>query len=219
MASGLRRRPSPVPGRTPKAPATSKQRSRPLCGSFEASLCPATTPEVYEIGHSRVSFGGMGGVWKCGSQKDGTLNASAQEKGVLGVCEAGEPLKKPPSCVPTSRIPKLLPSGSSLIGDDNGDPQHLLSGQLGPGWMDGWLGGWMDGWVDEWMDGWEDGWEDGWMDGWMGGWVVDGWDDGRMGGWEDGRLGGWEDEVGLQPSLAGLVRKPGDGGWGLKDLG
>ena len=105
------------------------------------------------------------------------------------------------------------------------------------GWVDGWMGdrrmvdGRMDGWEIEgwWLGGWMDGWMGGqlggWVDGgWMGGWMVDGWEDGLwMDGSMVGRMGGWVDEAGLQLNLeslcSGLVRKPGDGGWGLQGLG
>ena len=86
------------------------------------------------------------------------------------------------------------------------------------GWIDGRMDGWeIEGW---WMGGWMDGWEDSWEDGWM----VDGWEDGLwMDGSMVGRMGGWVDEAGLQLNLeslcSGLVRKPGDGGWGLQGLG
>ena len=73
--------------------------------------------------------------------------------------QSGEPLEKPPPCVLTLGIPKLLPLGFSLIRDDSGDPQHLPPEQLDLGWMDGW----------------EDDWENLWMDGWMvDRWMVDG---------------------------------------------
>lgn len=82
-----------------------------------------------------------------GSQKDGTLNSSAQ-KVVPGV-QSGKPLEKTLPCVLTSGNSKTASLGFSLTGDDSEDPQYIPPGQLG---QDGWMGK-MGGWVGEWMDG------------------------------------------------------------------